>query len=209
VYLGFSYHNLSSYFDDYIYGETSLQFFDRYIDILDYSDYFLLIKNNPRNIAKMGQLIIRNGITSLYDGECAFLGKFPDEKMVDTFRLEQCKKRIKDQYYQNGKILPYSEINIKFLIKIITFCNEKHLKLVVLNTPQQKNYFQLIPENYIEKYKQIVNEYKLNVYNFNDMTLPDSCFLPDGDHINYNGTFFVSKKFKEYHEKNMNQIKIN
>jgi hypothetical protein len=198
LYLGFSYHNLSGYYDDYIYGRLSLFFFHRYIDILGFKDYLTLFFCNPKIVIRMSPIILRHGIVSLLNRDCTFLGNFPSEVMLKTLNSEKVKKRIQEQYYRNGSVVPFSRINVEYLIKILDLCKKNDIKIIALSTPEQKDYCQLIPHQYIDAYEQFVKEHKLTVYNFNGLVLPDSCYLPDGDHANSNGATVVTEYFSEY-----------
>jgi hypothetical protein len=198
LHLGFSYHNLSGYYDDYIYGRLSLVFFHRYIDILGFKDYMILFCSNPKNVIRMSPIILRQGVVSLLNRDCTFLGNFPSEVMLKTLDSEKVKKRIQEQYYRNGSVVPFSRINIEYLIKIIDFCKKNNIEVIALSTPEQTDYCRLIPFQYIDAYEQFTKKYNLAVYNFKGLELPDSCYLPDGDHANSNGAAVVTEYFSIY-----------
>ncbi len=200
LYLSFSYHNLSGYYDDYLYGYKSNLFIDRYIDLLGITDYMKLSYRNPKNIKELFPIICREGVYSLFDGECAYIGSFPKEKMMDIYNPEKMKNRINEQYYNGDKLFPPSKFNIEYLNKIIMLCKEHNINLIVFKTPLQKDYFNQIPDIYISMYEEFVKKYNLNKFDFENISLPDSCFLPDGDHVNYNGSIIVTEVFKRYFE---------
>lgn len=198
LYLGLSYHNLSGYYDDYLYGGHALSFFHRYIPVLGPEDYLKLFKSNPKNIIKMSPILLREGIWSLFNDKSAFLGTFPSQIMRQTLDPEKMKERIKDQYYRNGSVVTFSKMNIEYLIKIIDLCKSYNVKVTALATPLQKDYNWLIPCQYTDEYNRFTREHGLAVFDFSGLELPDSCYLPDGDHVNYNGALVITEYFKEY-----------
>ncbi len=198
VILGYSFHNISGYFDDYIFGERAQYFISRYISILDLDDYLILIKKKPKNILKLGRVIIIEGIPNFLSDGCAFIGSFPEEKKQETINQESLKNRIEEQFYIDGKVYPYSEFNIYYFDKIVKLCKSYNVDLKMLNTPLSDSYEKLIPEIYVNKYNELLEKYRLKVFDFNDFYIPDSCFLPDGDHLNYNGSIKASMKLNDY-----------
>jgi hypothetical protein len=108
------------------------------------------------------------------------------------------KKRIKEQYYQNGTVFPYSYMNIEYLNKILYLCKKNGIEVIALATPLQKEYHRLIPDQYINAYDQFIKSNNLGVYNFKGLELPDSCYLPDGDHVNYHGAMAITDYFRTY-----------
>ncbi len=201
VYLGLSYHNFSSYFDGYIYGNIFRHFIHRYIGILKMSDYAMLLKKNPKGVLQFSYNIIHKGGEEIFENDCELYGSFPEDKMFETLNLTNLDKRIKEQFYKNGKIINPSSVNIEYLNKIIELCNKHNIHVTVLSTPIHKEYKNRIPEKYIQLFDNFVSENKLSVYDFSDLNLPDSCYLPDADHVNYHGALLSTQKFKEYHEK--------
>ena len=196
------YHNMSSYFDDYIYGNIFRHFIHRYLGVLTLNDYFKIATKNPKNITGFSTKILQNGSETIFKKKCELYGSFPEEKMMETLERENIQKRIKSQYYKNNDVAPLSEINLHYLNKIIALCKEREIDITILSTPIHKEYKREIPEGYINIYNDFIQRNQLKLYDFSDLNLPDSCFLPDADHVNYYGSIVTTQKFKDYHEKN-------
>jgi hypothetical protein len=142
--------------------------------------------------------LFREAFINLFDNKCDFLGSFPQEKQLLHFNKSNAQKRIDEQYYKSNSVIPYSKINIEYLSKILDLCKTHQIKVIALTTPQQKVYQSMIPDQYIEMYSSFVKEHHLSIFNFEGLTLPDSCYLPDGDHVNYFGAVMVTEYFRKY-----------
>ena len=197
ILLGFSYHNLSDYFDDYIYGSKMQEFYPRYIKVLGWKEQIKLLFKKPENLFRVGGLNIRKGIPALFTHNCEYIGSFPETKMTQILDQEHIEKRIQEQYYVKDKLCSYSEINIFYLEKIIELCEVYNIEIVFLNTPLNDEYKNKIPSKFIEAYDNVLNKYKFHTFDFENFNLPDSCFLPDGDHLNYYGSASTSIKLNE------------
>lgn len=201
IYLGFSYHNLSGYYNDYIYGNMSKFYFDRYIGVLTLSQFFEIIENNPGIVAKYIQLICTKGALALLKQECPIYHGFPSDKMLQSYDSTVMENRIYSQFYDNnGFVIHKSEINIKYFVKIVELCKLQNIELILVDTPIHKDYRDKIPNEYKKMYADIIKEYKTEIFTFPNIQIPDTCFLPDGDHVNFFGSFNVTQKFKEFHE---------
>lgn len=201
LYLGFSFHNLSGYYDDYIYGKRSLHFFHRYIRILELKDYMTLLVSNPKNIITMSPILLRKGLEMLFKRNYTPLGSFPSESMVQKLDHGKMRKRILEQYYQNDSVAPFSKMNVEYLNRIIDLCKENGIKIIAITTPQHSSYNISVPREYIDAYKHFIAVHNLPVYDFSGLTMADSCYLPDGDHVNSYGAPMVTEYFKKYLEK--------
>ncbi len=200
LYLGLSFHNLSGYYDDYIYGKRSLSFFYRYIEILGLQDYMTLMISNPKNAITMSPVLLRKGIDMLFKRKHTSFGSFPSENMLQKLDHGKMVKRVQEQYYQDNTVAPFSKMNVAFLVRIIDLCKKNGIKIIAITTPQHSGYCNSIPREYIDAYQQFITEHNLPVYDFTGLTMADSCYLPDGDHVNSCGAPIVTDYFKKYLE---------
>ena len=70
----------------------------------------------------------------------------------------------------------------------------------MLNTPVHPGYLKSIPKKYTRLYHEYISRNRLDTYEFNDLSLSDSDFLPDGDHVNYDGAMLTTEKFRQHYE---------
>lgn len=194
VILGFSYHNISSYYDDSVLGKRGL-FAQRYIMILDLSGINELFTQRPGFISPF----IRGIVHSL-----PYIGGFTS--IDNHFSLAAMNKRIKFQYFEGKKVRAFSYLNIKYLKKIVKLCEQRDVKLVLLQTPMYDRYIEKIPHSYIIEYQQVLKDSNLRVIEFPQLSSQKRYFLPDGDHVNANGaqittTEFIKEMSHEYKNK--------
>lgn len=199
VYLGFSYHNLSAYFDDYIVGPTFRFFVERYLSILTMADYAELVKRSPRDALDLLLRILRKGFSAGVRGECTLYGRFSEEPMTKEFDFSSMQKRIDAQYYVEGRLQRESASNLEYLGKIVRLCRDAGVELVALNTPLHPEYERRVPQPFRQLYERYLEDNGLRVFDFHDLKLTDADFLPDGDHANYRGAVLTSRRFAEYH----------
>ena len=64
---------------------------------------------------------------------------------------------------------------------------------MVLNTPLDPYYKSKIPQEYLDKYNQIVASRELKVIDFHNLKFQKEDFLKDGDHVSINGALKISK----------------
>lgn len=200
VYIGFSYHNLSGYYDQYISGRLFRHVFDRYLPVMQLDDYIGLVKSNTDSLADIFRRLVKEGGKKAIKSSCPLFGGFPPQQMHDEYSRESMLKRIDSQYYQDGQVLAPSSSNRKYLAKLIQLCKTNNINVVLVNTPLHKDYLERIPPEYVKIYDTFLKENSVEVYEFADLPLEDHHFLPDGDHINYAGAARVTEAFKAYHE---------
>ena len=169
---------------------------------MELKDLVKVLLNNPRGLPVIFKNVLQKGLRSGLKKKCTLYGSFPDDKKLDELDLNRMKKRIQEQFFHNGEVITTSESNMKYLDKIIALLVNRRIKLTVLNTPLHGKYIELIPEKYTSLYHEYIKRNQLELYEFKDLALPDSYFLPDADHVNYNGALLTTEKFKEYHESN-------
>ena len=201
VYLGFSYHNLSGYFDQYINGRLFKNFFARYLSLMTLNDYIQLLKSSSDDLVTVFRNLVWEGKRAI-KGECALFGGFPDQRMDQVFSRESMLKRISAQYYDKGKLLATSNSNKEYLEKIIELCKSSKIRVVLVSTPLHSDYMSHVPVEYVNYYDSFVSDSGLEVFEFKGMELSDNFFLPDGDHLNSNGAVKATEIFRIYHESN-------
>jgi hypothetical protein len=200
IYLGFSFHNLSSYYDEYIAGPTFRSFVERYLSVLSLADYAELVRNDVRHAPDLFTKVVRNGFASGLKRECTLYGRFSDEPMTAVFSLSSTERRIHAQYFEDGKLRGESRLNVEYLGKIIELVRERGVELVILNTPLHPEYVRRVPREFRDAFDRYVQDHHLVVFDFRDLALTDAEFLPDGDHTNYRGAALTSRRFAEFHQ---------
>lgn len=198
VYIGFGYHNLSGYFDDYITGPKFLNFFDRYLPVLMLEDYKQVILGSPKNAFSLVSKLGKRGWKSGLARQCRLYGDFPQEIKMDTYRADVMERRINDQFYTDDGLWGMSQSNYQSLVELIELCRELGIEPIMLNTPLHPEYVNQVPKKYREIYENFLVDYQLSSFAFEGLNLSDEHFLPDGDHTNYEGAMLSTEHFQEY-----------
>lgn len=200
VYIGVGYHNLSSYFDDYIDGHQFRHFAYRYLGILAGADYAHLLTHDPASFPGLTLALIRSGLPAGLKQKCLLYGSFPSEHRSEAFSFESMQKRIREQYHDGEKVAAESKSNEAYLQRIVDLCRARGIPVAIVNTPLHPEYEKRIPDVYRRAYRQFISRNGLEHYGFDDLELGDASFLPDGDHLNYEGAVRATKAFARYHE---------
>ncbi len=195
VYLGFSYHSLSNYYDKFIFGEYSASISPKYFFMLPAKEQYKFIRYNfkalpaySRSIAKVGAMLLSDTISYIESGYVNGFGDLGGSKKAMDTRLEF-------QFYSKRELNKFSKINLLYLDKIVELCKNKNVDIIILNTPLHPYYKSKLPEAYIKKYQQVIEQYSFRLIDFSDLILADDCFIPDGDHVSGKGALKLTSIF--------------
>jgi len=199
VILGYSFNNLTESYDEVIFEEewTKLNY-PKYLPILDAESYWLLITRNnvgmlkslPNICSATLEVMIKPVVISSFP----FLGHYygsPQSNMNDsTIDIAINRHYLKDSGDQK-----LSDIQVEYLRKIVQFCNQRKVKVILLNTPVNRKYFDKIPAKFIREYYSVAKELEQQTifFDLHDYYLADNCF-GDGDHLNMYGAEILSRK---------------
>jgi hypothetical protein len=196
VYLGFSYHSLSNYYDDFAKGKYAQSVSPKYFFILTFGEQFKHVLWNLNVFPSYIKRIIKSGIYNLSgENNYTFSGGYSNPfSNASAIQLSMA-KRINYQFYKNKQLNDFSAINQLYLHEIINLCKNNNVELVLFNTPMHAYYRSNVPIEYINKYNHIIEKYQLKVIDFSDLTLEDDCYLPDGEHVSEKGALLTTKEF--------------
>jgi hypothetical protein len=194
VVVSYSAHNLSSYFHTFIYGRDGRFGFADYFPVLPSEAKMELLKHNHSLGIHSLSLILKSGFNNLFaeSNHYSFLGSyFPRHYFLeDTAGI---RKRINTQFYNKEKLIAISAIQLKYLKKIIDLCSDNKIKLVLLELPLHAYYYMQLPDEYIRKAAAAIADQPVVFMHCRELRLPDSLYLPDGDHVNAKGADTATK----------------
>jgi len=193
--VGLSYHNLSYYYDNFIYGKGALSTTSKYFYILPVRQKLKLLQWNithPRTCVKS---LFNAGIHIIKDQpDFQFLGGYDNTFKEIEANGASIDKRIQHQFYHNQQLHQFSEFNIQYLKKIIALCKMKNIELIMIKTPLHKDYYKQISQKYLQKYNEIVKQNKLKLIDLSTLNLTNDCFAPDGDHLTQKGAILTTQE---------------
>ncbi len=191
--LVYSYISIAKYRDSIFVSNESKQYIDNYAPALvDYnnlpskygvpfnSQYILPIRARLPNLEHFSLTSWKGGYrhhtVSNIDPSSDLLSK-----QIEHHQYKYCDSGL-DNYI--------STIQINFLKHIASYSNDLNIPLFLVNTPQHRDYNNVVPETIKEFHSKLAQELSANyatIYlDYHDMELPDSCFR-DYDHLNDNG----------------------
>ena len=197
VYLGFSYHNLSSAYDQWTYGNGNFDFPSSYFYLLPFSEKLNLILWNRNHLSFFFKNTILKGFDSFINGP-TFLSNFhiySKDSKAESDRMDR-----KLTFFYEDRESSFSNLNIKYLNKIIRLLKSKKIELVFVNTPIHPYYFSKIPKPYFVKFDSIINTNNIKLIDFNKLNITnDDYYMPDGEHVNARGANLITNELmKKY-----------
>jgi len=197
LYLGVSYHSLSDYYDNYIFGEYSSVISQCYFFTLPVNGQLKYLYYNVKNLSYY-KGIIESGVCKLYKKNVPFLGAYSNEFGQTSASVKTMNDRLNEQFfYANGKLKYFSLNQLFYLKEIINLCKDYDIDLVFFNTPLHSYYRNKLPKEYIEKYNTLIKEENLNLIDFSALPLNDDCYIPDGDHVSQKGASIMTIELKK------------
>jgi hypothetical protein len=200
IYLGFSYHNFSGFYDDVTYGDRSWYISSRYFFVLPISEKMKLLKCNFYCLFLYFKRIFQYAINNTFNSnkENSFLGSYEIPDSDRSVTPESINRRVESQYFKKNKEYDFATINLLYLKKIIELCKSKRVDLTLVNSPLHPYYISKVPKNYQEEYKSFIKENSLHVLDLSNFFSDDSCFMPDGDHVSKKGSFLITAYFNSH-----------
>lgn len=203
ILLGLSFSSYGDNFDNQIYETGKIRYmYPKYFLILESREKLSLFKKNPIGLLKSTPYILKSAIITFLKSSkytnYPFWGYFRDSKNTNLSD-KNIKAAINRHYYDSGSGLlqNISELQFEYFMKIIKLCNDKNIKLYLINAPVSNEYFSKIPEIFINHYYNIVKNFKFNknieILDYHNYQLPKNCFS-DADHLNNNGAKIFSEK---------------
>lgn len=171
--------------------------------LLNNSDKYLLIKNNP-------DAYFRGLMKSIFSNFKAFIKSFSRvDRRIRNFGgyeylvRDKLQEDIKRNLLVEDKLHEKALVQEKYLMRISQLCQQKSIKLVLLNTPKHKS-----PNTNIMAVKKIWLSIRNSLsrdslLDLSTLSFPDSCFS-DLTHLNYIGAKLFSQYLKEKLHSNQN-----
>ncbi len=130
-----------------------------------------------------------------------FLGGFANVDRINTIDPEPLRQT---HFVVDEQEAVVSKVCLSYLDSITSLAQAKQLTLILVSTPIQTGYRNVIPKAIDEAYQEKVVELRsegLMVVNFDEANYPDSLFL-DPDHLNLSGTRKFYEEFQQVIQSN-------
>jgi hypothetical protein len=193
VIIGFSYHNFSS-FNDYKFIDKKIAYelYKRLYPLVDIGDMWSFQVAIDRKIFL--QTFIRNMLLypkiHHYDN---YIGKF--EKRPNKLNEANLEETIRRHYLRGAQDDDISTVSRVSLNRIVKLTNQYNLRLILLNTPVERRYYEMVPEVFLNYYAQVKNELEqqnVQIIDLGNYNLDNSSFY-DYDHLSGEGAEVISK----------------
>lgn len=202
VILGFSFHNMSSYYDDNLFEPEKTQYmYPRYISVLDRKAVSMILTSNlsgfVRDIKDIYQGVNRHiGAKDL--SQYGFIGGFYDSDRTNK-NDSTLRRALMYHYYNPDQSLQgFSTFQLLYLKSIFDMCRDANVRLILMNCPVSREYRAQIPARFIEHYYEVAEKYEDVFIDYHDYIVPED-FYGDGDHLNKSGSklfslYFINQK---------------
>ena len=120
-------------------------------------------------------------------------------KIFNSHITDEIIKEKSDFYfYGDDKEMRISDAAVESFNRMVNLATENNIELVVVYTPVHKKFEKLMPDFYIERYREIINanRNKIVYYDLHDENFADDEFY-DGDHLNEKGSIHFSSKLQD------------
>jgi hypothetical protein len=196
IILSFGYHSISKQYDEFIFGNNSIQVSKRYFYLLPLDEMFFLAQHNLKNLIFFVKEILFNEWYRIVDFNASKVFKGD----VNVYRNTEAKvsmmnMRLNDQFNMK-EYFKFSSLNIQSLLNINNVCKKYNVKLITLNTPVHGYYESNIPSIFKNKYREIIKYHGILNIDMTKLKLENSCYLPDGDHLSIQGSTKTTLELK-------------
>lgn len=167
----------------------------KYAPIMNTNNYMYLAMKNPIAFIKTTPIILKNNIGFLLNNNKDFVtendwGGFYKNKrtLIDSLLIEKKAGRLK-----HVDVSRFTNVNLIYLQKIIQYCNQKKIKIILIRSPLHKSYQGFENENLYQNVLKTKLK-GIEFIDFKNFKLLNDEFC-DFEHLNYKGANKFSKFF--------------
>jgi len=196
IFLSFSPHNIFD--NNWFASQSNIQHnFCRYYPFMNIYDFRFLLESHPKSVIYSLRPIVlqflKNIFRKITGDHVLQLGGFTS---LDLDRLEDALQSLKDgkaiKDFRLPKDLYPTNVEIVYINKILQLCNEKQVKLILINLPKRVEL--LRHKRYgVEEFQKAYNtEFsQLDYFDFSSMSMEDEMYA-DLLHLNKEGSSYFS-----------------
>ncbi|MEO7314696.1 MAG: hypothetical protein ABIW47_05900 [Ginsengibacter sp.] len=203
IFIEFEPGQIDTIMDSWTWGDEHISDgFAKYFPLLDYPEFKLLWhKNSSAILAYFPKTFIKkmwhNMLSILKNKNIESDNQFGGYNFITRAKIDSLLKNMENQpEIQSGNINPIiSNTNIEYLSKIINYCNQKGLQVLLIRSPLYKTYGDATSE---KEFKNILNTffYQTEFLDFRDFPLHNDQY-GDFGHLNYKGAKSYSIFFNQ------------
>ena len=198
VVLGYSYHNISFYYDEFINGQLSAVMPHKLFFCLELTEKLRVLNWNRKKLILVLNKIFKSFYNQYYNlkeekDEYSFYDGYNNPFEKERVNLKSLQNRISFQFFNEDQVINLADLNIKYLKKIIDFCKEEKIELSFLITPLHPLYISKVPSRFKSKIHDFAFENKIKLIDLESLVLSDSCYVPDGDHVTIKGAEIATR----------------
>ena len=207
VVVGYSYHNLNQFYDDFLKEEEhSRQWINPYFPLLDAEGQDMVQGTPGYLVSKLKYhyglplkldfaLLCKLLSGTLLVEDFSFWGHFREDPL-NLLQAKYLKRTLDIHFYREGGIQGLSPLQIYYLFRIAEECEFRRVNLVLLMTPLHKTYRSNIPPGFPEFYRGLADTLTrryphTHFKDFSELAVPDN-FFRDTDHMNKYGALYFS-----------------
>ena len=199
VVLGVSFHSFGASRDEHVKNSSKTRnSFPRYYPVLNFESFTDVSLISPHEF----RLMLINVLDTMFSSNIhayPFIGRFYDRE-GNNLNSKSISANIEGHYFtEDGRLQGFSDLQVEYLQKISDLCKDNEIQLILINTPKHSLYNEKIPNEFVDKYYDIIHNIKSENVSFIDLhayKLPDDNY-GDGDHLNA----FGAKKISEILDK--------
>lgn len=211
VFLEFTNYSTGVKLDSTIWDDKSLDiFFPWHSSFMEKEEYSLLIEKNPKGFLKAIPISTRDNLSRVltfnFNLNKRYGRFFKYNRTITPAEIENAQnnpkipywmklkgienRRVENDIFLNSKKL--SSYNLKYLLKIIEFCNKKGVQVYLVRSPQHR-FYPRINESELSKMKEVYLK-DVPFLDFDEFPLRDEEFA-DTEHLNSQGAKVFSTWF--------------
>lgn len=194
VFIEFSNGQIEKAKDNWIWGDEYLsRNLLTYLPFLELEEAKVLIKNNRTDFFKATSKAFRTNIMTVVTRDFNYTQKVGGYWWIERNHVDSLLKNVDFEGLKPRKT-QVSEMNIKYLSKIISYCKDKNIQVYLVRAPQHKYYISRRNE---ETFQEVRTKHfgDIAFLDFNEFPASNDEF-GDFDHLNHTGARVFSKFFQ-------------
>ena len=203
IILGYSYSNIPSYYDECINGKLSIFYNNKHFFLLPFIRQIEILFWNLKELRPFIARLIKTFYHHFYnfnDVEDTSLSlgfnmlKNPNVNLSSSNIISE---RIQEHYYigDTKELQAISKLNLYYFDKIIKYCKENRINLILLTTPLSKEYKNKIPKKFKSAFTNFLID-DIEHINLENLNIPKEYYTPDGDHTYFEGALLTTLELR-------------